>query len=113
MTLVYGFTQGRLPASLTNLFQAKAGEEAFGIVMRLENGGSLEDHLYKKGTQVQHCMDNANHGTLLESHFELFLIIPNPLPLFLTSYLSLRYPVHLDREDSYHCWYLQRLDCIA
>ena len=48
---VYGFTQGPLPADLTEKFLARPGEEAFGIVMRLEEGGSLDHQLYKAGTQ--------------------------------------------------------------
>ena len=51
MTFVFGFAQGPLPLSLTVPFQARPGEEAFGIVMRLEEGGSLEHHLYQLGTQ--------------------------------------------------------------
>ena len=51
MTLVHGFAQGPLPASLTAPFHVSPGEEAFGIVMRLEEGGSLEDHLYKLHTK--------------------------------------------------------------
>ena len=51
MILVHGFAQGPLPPSLTAPFQAHHGEEAFGIVMRLEEGGSLEHHLYTIGTK--------------------------------------------------------------
>ena len=51
MTLVYGFAQGPLPAGLTAPFHVSPGEEAFGIVMRLEEGGSLEHHLYTLGTK--------------------------------------------------------------
>ena len=51
MTLVHGFAQGPLPASLTTPFHVSPGEEAFGIVMRLEEGGSLEHHLYKLHTK--------------------------------------------------------------
>ena len=51
MTLVHGFAQGPLPASLTAPFHVSPGEEAFGIVMRLEEGGSLEHHLYKLHTK--------------------------------------------------------------
>ena len=74
---VYGFADGPLPPALTEPFDAKDGEvchlpcrplpltdlfdsltfsddrlqEAFGIVMRLEGGGSLEDHLYRRRTE--------------------------------------------------------------
>ena len=51
MTLVYGFAEGPLPPSLTAPFRAPAGDVAFGIVMRLEGGGSLEHHLYTLGTK--------------------------------------------------------------
>ena len=44
---VYGFVQGPLPATLTNAFKgARVGEEAYGIVMRLEAGGSLGQLLH-------------------------------------------------------------------
>ena len=44
---VYGFVQGPLPATLTSAFKgARAGEEAYGIVMRLEAGGSLKQLLH-------------------------------------------------------------------
>ena len=88
MTLVYGFTQGRLPASLTAPFKATAGEDAFGIVMRLENGGSLEDHLYKKGTQVEHCawtiLTTAPFSNLVSNSFSSYR---TPLSHFLLRYL--------------------------
>ena len=51
MTLVHGFAQGPLPSSLTEPFRARLREEAFGIVMRLEEGGSLEYQLYTLGTK--------------------------------------------------------------
>ena len=47
ITCVYGFAQGSLPEHLTDQFAAKEGEEAFGMVMRLEKGGSLSDNMYK------------------------------------------------------------------
>ena len=44
---VYGFVQGPLPPTLTSAFKgARAGEEAYGIVMRLESGGSLKQLLH-------------------------------------------------------------------
>ena len=44
---VYGFVQGPLPATLTSAFKgARVGEEAYGIVMRLEAGGSLKQLLH-------------------------------------------------------------------
>ena len=44
---VYGFVQGPLPSTLTSAFKgARAGEEAYGIVMRLEAGGSLKQLLH-------------------------------------------------------------------
>ena len=44
---VYGFVQGPLPSTLTSAFKgARAGEEAYGIVMRLESGGSLKQLLH-------------------------------------------------------------------
>ena len=48
---VHGFSQGPLPVKLTLPFDARPGEDAFGIVMRLEEGGSLENHLCKAGAQ--------------------------------------------------------------
>jgi len=47
ITCVYGFAEGPLPEHLTDQFAAKEGEEAFGMVMRLEKGGSLSDNMYK------------------------------------------------------------------
>jgi len=47
ITCVYGFCEGALPDHLTEQFGALPGEEAFGIVMRLEKGGSLSDNMYK------------------------------------------------------------------
>ena len=44
---VYGFVQGPLPPTLTSAFKgARVGEEAYGIVMRLEAGGSLGQLLH-------------------------------------------------------------------
>ena len=43
---VYGFVEGPLPDALTSLFKLRKGEDAFGVVMRLEGGGSLDGLLY-------------------------------------------------------------------
>ena len=44
---VYGFVQGPLPSTLISAFKgARAGEDAYGIVMRLEAGGSLGQLLH-------------------------------------------------------------------
>ena len=39
---LYGFAEGPLPLEITTLFRLHNLEEAYGIVMRLEGGGSLE-----------------------------------------------------------------------
>ena len=48
ITFVYGFAEGGLPPSLLKPFRGSAGDEAFGIVMRLEESGALDDLLYKR-----------------------------------------------------------------
>ena len=57
---VYGFVEGPLPDSLTALFKLRKGEEAFGVVMRLEGGGSLDNLLHPPP-------DVTTHITLPES----------------------------------------------
>ena len=49
---VFGFSEGALPAELTAYFNVRDNEEAFGIVMRLEAGGSLEDMLHKRHDEI-------------------------------------------------------------
>jgi len=49
---VLGFTEGPLPSALTAYFNVRDNEEAFGIVMRLEAGGSLEDMLHKRHDEI-------------------------------------------------------------
>ena len=46
-TKVLGFTEGPVPEGLTAMFNLARGEQAFGIVMRLEEGGSLDKLLYR------------------------------------------------------------------
>ena len=44
---IYGFTQGPLPASLVSVESGiPVGEEGFGVIMRLEHGGSIDALLH-------------------------------------------------------------------
>jgi serine/threonine protein kinase len=58
----YGVVEGPLPDYLISMFpQVKPGEEAMGIVMRCEAGGSLETLLHPAADKVKHPL------TLLDS----------------------------------------------
>ena len=52
MVLVHGFAQGAMSDSLTSTFGLPPDDEAFGIVMRLEEGGSLNKLLYQTGVSA-------------------------------------------------------------
>ena len=43
---VYGFAEGPLPPKIAEMFSAALGTPAYGVVMRLETGGSLETYLH-------------------------------------------------------------------
>ena len=61
---VYGCADGTLPPDVTAMFRLRDGEEAIGIVMRLEEGGSLEMMLHsgKKQTGL-----NVDYSAILAS----------------------------------------------
>ena len=69
---VYGFADGLLPPEITAKFKLHAGEEAIGIVMHLEEGGSLEMLLYSAARPAALAVD---YSSLLSDTFSKLRIL--------------------------------------
>ena len=69
---VYGFADGLLPPDVTAKFGLRDGEQAIGIVMRLEEGGSLEMLLYSAARPAALAVD---YSSLLSDTFSKLRVL--------------------------------------
>ena len=69
---VYGCADGILPPDVTAMFRLRDGEEAIGIVMRLEEGGNLDSMIHSGGKQTGLKIDYS--GILADTSSKLRIV---------------------------------------